>query len=222
MIKALLRALSASRTAAPAPPLAAAVPVRTPVAPPPPPEPGSDVSSDASSDRCPASSIVELHACPVCAGTERTLVCRFNRFAVYERPPDHEAAVYNYSLCHDCGMVYATRRPAGARYDWLFDHFEATLGRAEIEGDDAGKLAISSRALSDERRAHLRRVASRGVFVSEHLGLARKDYLPALFRDRAANSIHVDVLGSLLELKAPRVLELRSRLGTIPAALTRL
>ena len=214
MFKALLRALCTRRAPAAAPPPVAVAAARPPLAPPPEPPP--------SAEPCPADTIVELSACPVCGGSERTLVCRFNRFAIYEQPPDRHAGIYNYSLCHDCGMVYAARRPAGARYDWLFEHFEATLGRAEIEGDGAGKLAISSRALSDERRERLRRLAARGVFVSEHLGLSRKDYLPALFRDRAANSIHVDVIGSLIDLKAPRVLELRSRLGTIPAALKRL
>jgi SAM-dependent methyltransferase len=40
--------------------------------------------------------------------------------------------------------------------------------------------------------------------------------------DRLASSMHVEVLGSLLPLKAPRVLEIRSRLGSISAMLQRL
>lgn len=186
------------------------------------PDPPAPPAPKWSADPPPTDRIEELTACPFCGGAPRTMVCPFNRFAVYEEIPDAQAPTYNYALCHTCGCVSATRRPAGARYDWLFDHFEATLGRADIEGAPAGKLAISSRALSEERREHLRRVASRGIFVSEHLGVSRKDYLPALFRDRAANSLHVDVIGSLGSLKAPRVLEVRSRLGTIPAGLTRL
>ena len=52
--------------------------------------------------------------------------------------------------------------------------------------------------------------------------LARKDYLPSLMNDRLASSMHVEILGSLLPLKAPRVLEIRSRLGSISAMLQRL
>ena len=60
------------------------------------------------------------------------------------------------------------------------------------------------------------------MFVSEHLGLKRREYLPALFSDRIANSLHADIIGSLVPLRAPRVLEIRSRLGTISATLARL
>jgi SAM-dependent methyltransferase len=40
--------------------------------------------------------------------------------------------------------------------------------------------------------------------------------------DRLASSMHVEILGSLLQLHAPRVLEIRSRLGSISAMLQRL
>jgi SAM-dependent methyltransferase len=171
----------------------------------------------------PADDILTLDACAVCGHTGRTLVCPFNRFALFEEPPDDRAPIYDYSLCHACGAVYATRRPAGPRYQWLFDHFEATLGRDDPDGDESpGKLALSSRRITEEHRAHLRALAARGIFVSEHLGLKKREYLPALFADRAANSLHVDILGSLVPMHQPRVLEIRSRLGTIPAALARL
>ena len=177
-----------------------------------------------SADRCPASDVLVLETCPVCGHAERTAVCPFNRFALFEDPPDDRAPIYDYALCHACGAVYATRRPAGARYKWLFDRFEATLGRDDPDEDRDGpaKLALSSRRLTPEGRERLRGLASRGVFVSDHLGLKRREYLPALFSDRAANSIHVDIIGSLVPMHEPRVLEIRSRLGTIPAALSRL
>jgi SAM-dependent methyltransferase len=60
------------------------------------------------------------------------------------------------------------------------------------------------------------------VFVSDHSGLSRKDYLPALANDRLAASQHAEILGSLLPLNAPRVLEIRSKLGSLSAILTRL
>ena len=221
MLKTLLRTLRVRRLS----PATAAAP---PAPEPPPPSSWTPIAppvrnqSDATVDPCPTESIVELIECPACGGAGRTLVCRFNRFAVSERAPDERAATYNYSLCHDCGIVYATRRPAGARYDWLFEHFEATLGRGELDEGRAGKLAISSRRLGTDDRERLRALASRGVFVSEHLGLRKREYLPGLFRDRASTSLHVDVIGSLVPMKAPRVLEIRSKLGSIPAALTRL
>lgn len=171
---------------------------------------------------CPADEIVTLARCPVCGHAARTPVCPFNRFALFERPPDDRAAAYHYALCHACGVVYATRRPAGARYKWLFEHFEATLGREDVDERTPAKLAINSGRLSPAHREHLRHLAARGVFVSEHLGVKRREYLPALFRDRVSNSVHVDIIGSLVPLKTARVLEIRSRLGTIPATLARL
>jgi SAM-dependent methyltransferase len=58
--------------------------------------------------------------------------------------------------------------------------------------------------------------------VSGNSGLTRKDYLPSLMNDRLASSMHVEILGSLLPLQGPRVLEIRSRLGSICAMLQRL
>ena len=86
----------------------------------------------------------------------------------------------------------------------------------------SGKITISSHDLTDEGKRDLRRMASHGVFVSSHLGLARRDYLPSLMNDRLAASVHAEILGSLLPLKTPRVLEIRSRLGSLSAILARL
>lgn len=170
---------------------------------------------------CPQEAIATLASCPVCGETRRTPVSPFNRFVLFEEPPDDRSARYDYCLCHTCGVVHATRRPAGARYTWLLEHFEETLGREESGEHGAAKLA-RSRRLTDGDREQLRRLAARGVFVSDHLGVTRKEYLPTLFRDRVANSAHVEIIGSLVPMKSPRVLEIRSRLGTIPAALARL
>jgi SAM-dependent methyltransferase len=99
---------------------------------------------------------------------------------------------------------------------------EVTLGRAQDGEARSGNIALSSGTLSDEEQRTLRTRVAKGVFVSEHQGLSRRDYVPALLRDRMSASVHVELLGSLLELKAPRVLELRPRLGSIGAALRRL
>jgi hypothetical protein len=110
----------------------------------------------------------------------------------------------------------------GPRYAYLLERFEVTLGRAQDGVPRTGHAALNSAALSDPERVALRERAGKGVFVSEHSGLRRKDYLPALLQDRMANSVHLELLGSLLPLKAPRVLELRPRLGSIGAGLKRL
>jgi 2-polyprenyl-3-methyl-5-hydroxy-6-metoxy-1,4-benzoquinol methylase len=168
---------------------------------------------------CPSDTILVLDACSLCGGAARTLVGEFNRFVHFAQPPDEESLRADYCLCHDCGSVYASRRPAGRRYRWLLDHFEDALHRAQASGR---KFALSSSALSDEDRTHLRRLAARGVFVSEHTHPSRKEYLPALLSDRLAASAHVEILGSLIDLQGRRVLEVRSRLGSISAALRRL
>ena len=170
---------------------------------------------------CPSGPILELATCPLCGHSERTLVSEFNRFVLMERRPDDAAALYNYCLCHGCGVTYASKRPAGERYRWLLEHFEETIGRDETLRNPA-KLTVSSFALSEDDKAELRRRAAKGVFVSEHLGLSRKEYLPLLTADRLANSVHVELIGSLLELHAPRVLEIRSRAGSIGASIKRL
>jgi SAM-dependent methyltransferase len=52
--------------------------------------------------------------------------------------------------------------------------------------------------------------------------LRRSEYFPSLLSDRLANSIHVEIIGSLVPLRSARVMELRSRLGSISDALRRL
>jgi hypothetical protein len=185
-------------------------------------EPPTAADTSTADSACPAGPILTLDHCPVCGGTGSTRVSKFNRFVLFERVPDTAAPIYNYALCHDCGVVYAQRRPAGERYRWLLERFEETLGRAEVGAPRPGKFALSSSSLTDDAREHLRRLIKNGVFVSGTSGLMRKDYLPSLMNDRLANSMHAEILGSLLPLRAPRVLEIRSRLASIGAILQRL
>lgn len=171
---------------------------------------------------CPAGPIERVAACPVCGETERHIVCRYNKMITMASVPDAAAAQYDYALCRRCGVVYATRRPAGARFAWLLEHFEENLGRAAAGQRRGGKLTLNSYELDEAGKAQLRVLAAQGVFVSEEKGLTPKEYLWQLQADRLANSRHVELLGSLLPLKAPRVLEIRSRLGSISEALRRL
>jgi len=171
---------------------------------------------------CPPGPIERLEQCPVCASPERSIVCRFNKMITMRQMPDAKAARYDYALCHACGLVYASRRPAGARFAWLLEHFEESLGRVGLGERRSGKITLSSYELDDEGRARLRALASRGAFVSEHVTVGHKDHLWQLEEDRLANSRHVELIGSLVTLNAPRVLEVRSRLGSISASLRRL
>jgi hypothetical protein len=223
-VRALLRGggSSAPVTQTPAPPDALAAD-------------GESLAYDEKNDTpCPSGPILMLDACPVCGGAESTKVSRYNRFILFDRVPDAQAAVYNYCLCHGCGVVFARQRPGGDRYRWLLERFEETLGRTDVGAPRPGKFALSSSALSDPERAQLRQMVANGVFVSAHSGLTRKDYLPSLMNDRLASSMHVEILGSLLPFhpsarapwgplgQSPRVLEIRSRLASISAMLHRL
>ena len=53
------------------------------------------------------------------------------------------------------------------------------------------------------------------MFISDHFGLSRREYLAPLLRDRFENSLHTDVIGALLKPRGARVLEVRSRAGSI-------
>ncbi|MDA1183623.1 MAG: methyltransferase domain-containing protein [Acidobacteria bacterium] len=168
--------------------------------------------------------ILELDACPVCRGNHSTQVCEYNKFLLLEHAPDAEASVYNYAMCHACGVVFARRRPTGPRYTRLVERFDETIGRTGRPG--SGKRGpdgamLNPTKLTPEERSDLSGRVARGVFVSEHARVDGVDHLPALLRDRLSNSQHVEILCSLLHFEAPRVLELRPRCGSIGAMLKR-
>jgi SAM-dependent methyltransferase len=181
-----------------------------------------DTSGDVLS--VPRDSILELSACAVCGCPDFTPVCEYNKFLVIDSHlVDGAASYYDYSMCHGCGVVFARCRPVGARYRYLLQRFEVAIGRSQ-DGSPLSsvKAAFSSGSLTDADRRALHERVSKGVFVSEHLGLPKRDHLRDLLRDRLANSVHIEVLGSLLSLDRPRVLELRPRVGSIGAGLQRL
>lgn len=165
--------------------------------------------------------IMVLEACPVCGSAEWTDVCEYNKLLLLERGPDPEARVYDYALCHACGVAFARRRPVGERYRHLLERFEASLGRTSENAPVKASHVLSSARLSPEAAEALRRGAARGVFVSDHVA-ANGDHLTALLRDRMACSVHIELLTSLLTLDRPRVLEIRPRFGAIGGGLKRL
>jgi SAM-dependent methyltransferase len=155
-----------------------------------------------------------LESCPVCGHRDRTVVCPWNKFILLDKAPDTSSVRYDYAVCHACGVLFASRRPVADRYRFLLEHFgEVTAKRGS--GGRISNLVLNPEPLTDAGRAALRQLAARGVFVSDHLGLRKSEYLAPLLRDRFENSAHTDIIGALLAPRGWRVLEVRSRAGTI-------
>ena len=72
-----------------------------------------------------------VEGCGVCEETRRTVVCEYNRLIFHDSMWDKDLARYNYALCHGCGIVYSTRRPERAEYEFLYENFSEFLLRAE-------------------------------------------------------------------------------------------
>ncbi|HVR74485.1 MAG TPA: methyltransferase domain-containing protein [Planctomycetota bacterium] len=157
-----------------------------------------------------------LADCPVCRSTERTPVCEYNRFILLEAGATADMARYDYALCHECGLVYATRRPTGDAYRELLANFNESLGR-----NGTSSIALNPYPLTDEDRRDIEHRVSAGVFVSEETNLGKRDWLPALEDDKIAQAPHVELIASLLPVKGMRVLEVRSRTGAIMDSLRR-
>jgi SAM-dependent methyltransferase len=164
---------------------------------------------------------LSLDTCPFCGHDERTLVVEWNKLIMLPKAPDQQSARYNFSCCHRCGVVYATRRPVGQRFRFLLQHFGEVTGKAAADGVIPNPL-LNPYPLSEADKERLRRMAARGVWVSEHLGLNRSEYIEGALKDRFENSVHVDVLGNLVNPINARVLEIRPRAGTIAESLRRL
>jgi len=159
-------------------------------------------------------------ACPACGHGPRTVVNPFNKLILLKTAPDATAARYDYAICHACGLGYATRRPFGGRYRHLLENFGETTGKIGDNKEIKNPL-LNPRPLTDADRARLSRMAARGVWVSEHLGVAKGEYLEGLIKDRFENSVHLDLLSSLVAPQGGRVLEIRPRTGTISDGLRR-
>jgi SAM-dependent methyltransferase len=161
---------------------------------------------------------VVLDACPVCGSADRTVVNPWNKLLLLARAPDASSMRYDYAVCHACGVLSAMRRPSGARFTFLLEHFgEVTAKRGG--GRAIGNRVLNPYPLTDSDRDELRRLASAGVFVSDHLDT--RGYLPSLMRDRFETSGHVDVIGALVQPRGARVLEVRARTGSLLDGLRR-
>jgi SAM-dependent methyltransferase len=154
---------------------------------------------------------LDLDACPACRTPDRTVVCEWNKLVLLDAAPDEQSAYYNYAVCHGCGILYATRRPVGPRYQFLVEHFEDVIDK------DARNPLLNPYPLTDEDRDRYRRLAAHGPFVSDH----QPGGLASVLRDRMENAGHADLIGSLLKPRGARVLEIRPRAGTILEGLKR-
>jgi SAM-dependent methyltransferase len=159
---------------------------------------------------------LELSHCPGCGTSGRTIVCKWNKSILRDEEPQDDSTIANYALCHGCGIVYATRRPVGARHRALMQDFPDTIGRDPRAA--AANPLLNPYPLSDEDRVRYRRMIAGGIFVSDH---ERREHLAQVYKDRLDNASHVELLGSLLDPKGARVLEIRSRAGTIAHGLRR-
>lgn len=159
----------------------------------------------------------ELHACPICGDSAASMVCEYNRFVLADTAPDEASKIYNYALCHGCGVVYAARRPVGRRYRALLTEFHENLGRVGTPS-----AWLNPAPLTETDRDDLRHRSRLGALVSEHARIPRKQWLPGTLRDRLLVAQHVELLGSLLTLNHARVLEIRSRTGAMLESLRRL
>ena len=163
---------------------------------------------------------IERSTCGVCGHAQLTVVSAWNKLILLPKAPDRTSARYDYAVCHACGVLSAMRRPCGSRYRFLLDNFgEVTAKRGG--GREIANRLLNPYPLTDEDRDELRRLAAPGVFVSDHLHIRSTEHLAGLLRDRFENSVHADVIGTLVEPRGARILEVRSRAGTILDALRR-
>jgi 2-polyprenyl-3-methyl-5-hydroxy-6-metoxy-1,4-benzoquinol methylase len=159
---------------------------------------------------------LKLDRCAGCGVADRTIVCEWNKSIVLERDIFEGGPRYNYALCHGCGIVYATCRPVGASYKALMNDFPETIGRGT--GANATSALLNPYPLTEADRERYRKLIAGGVFVSDH---DPHDHLDGVYLDRTENAAHVEILGGLLDLRGSRVLEVRSRAGTILSGLQR-
>ena len=92
-----------------------------------------------------------LPTCMVCGEAERTIISEYNRLIFIDETWQSDVARFNYGLCHGCGLVYATRRPERAEYDYLYQHFNEFLLRKP------NPKSLNVPELTEERRTEIDR-----------------------------------------------------------------
>lgn len=146
----------------------------------------------------------ELEACPICATAERTHVSTWNGLALLESQRELEVARYEYALCNGCGLVYATRRPAGRTYQELFENFDENLGRPHKQ---------KRLELDDAARDEIRRRLAVGWAPTEESPPADGDWYGSLWGDRMSVAPHLMLLADHVDLRGARILDIRAKTG---------
>jgi hypothetical protein len=154
--------------------------------------------------------MISVDECPVCGDCESTIVCAYNGLVLVADMHSSELARYDYACCHRCGLVFATRRPAGDEFDYLSRHFNEFLGRPSSA--DANPLD-NERALTEADRQALRQCLAGGWLTSEDCEPASSGWMPWLLADRMSQGYHFDWLSASVPLAGRRVLEVRSKTG---------
>ncbi|MFO0945998.1 MAG: methyltransferase domain-containing protein [Planctomycetota bacterium] len=149
-----------------------------------------------------------LETCPVCNHAERSLVCKYNNLILHDQHRGSDLARADYAMCHQCGLVHATRRPSSDEFRSLLVRFKDVLGKEGGEDSYDGKWTAEDVAsLSDRLKA--------GWLVTDESGLKRKRprWFAPLRHDRVSGSFHFDILSSLFDLTGKRVVEFRTKTG---------
>ena len=159
----------------------------------------------------------DVTACPICETAERTVVSEYSGLVLLRATRQSPLARYEYTLCHGCGLVYASRRPEGDEYRHLVANFDENLGRPP--GYSAENPLANAHPLTDEQRAELRGRLERGWLVSEENGDSN-GWMPQLLLDRVNHALHLDLIAGSMKLpRGARVLEIRSKTGGLLDAL---
>lgn len=154
--------------------------------------------------------MVDTPSCPLCGTGERTEVSPFNGLILLRSYHDADVARYAYALCHGCGLVYATRRPAGAAFVELLEGFDDNLGRV-----DRPNLGVVEGSLSEEEKEAIRARMRTGWKISEEHPPADDEWWPMLRYDRLSSAQDLVLLASLVDLRGARVLDVRSNAGAL-------
>lgn len=157
-----------------------------------------------------------VDACPVCDERRSSLALEPNSLILLDRMRQSHLARYDYSLCHGCGVVYATHRPVRADYDFIYENFSEFLGRPKAPDifDDPSPLDGAVKAEID-RFAQPYWSSQNGVPDSaDRISTAARKYASIYLPHAETILDNVDVAGM-------RVLDVRSKTGIVGAALKR-
>ena len=147
-----------------------------------------------------------------CGGHDSwTAVCEFNRFFLSETAPDTDAMRADYAICHRCGVVFARRRPIGERF-----RYSSSISRKRSAAcppmSSVGPRCWARVGLSEDEPSDCApRATAADVRQRVPADQGGRQHLPQLLEDRLAVAAHVEIIGSLLPLESPRVLEIRPR-----------